>query len=92
MKKLHLALALAAGFAGGTLSHLLGAAPVMAESRPAFVTEVRAHSFVLVNEQGRVLGTFTSGSEGRPALRMFDTNGREIWSAEAPSLRASTGR
>lgn len=92
MKKLHLALALAAGFAGGALSHFLALPAVRAESRPAPVAEVRAHSFVLVNGEGRVLGTFTADSEGRPALRLFDANGREIWSAEGPSLRASTGR
>jgi len=92
MKKMHWVLALAAGFVGGALSHFLAAPAVHAESRPAPVAEVRAHSFVLVNGQGRVLGTFAADPGGLPSIRLYDPNGRELWSAEGPTLRASTGR
>jgi len=92
MKRLNLALALAAGFAGGVLSHYLAPPAAQAESRPAPAMEVRAHSFVLVNGMGHVVGSFAADPGDRPALRLFDANGREVWSAAGPSLRASTGR
>ena len=91
MKKLNLALALAAGFAGGVLSHSLAPPAVQAET-PVAPTELRARSFLLVNEKGAVRGTFALDANGRPALRLFDANGREVWSAEGPTIRAATGR
>ena len=92
MKKLNLALALAAGFAGGVLSHALTAPAVLAQSPAAPAAEVRARSFLLVNENGQVVGRFSAESDGRPALRLFDSTGHEVWSAEGPLLRAATGR
>jgi hypothetical protein len=91
VKKLNLALALAAGFAGGALSHYLVPPAIQAET-PVAPTELRARSFLLVNEKGAVRGTFALDSNGRPALRLFDVNGREVWSAEMPSVRPATGR
>ena len=93
MKKLNVALALAAGFVGGALSHYLAPAPVRAEALPPVPAEVRARSFLLVNEYGSVIGKFTAARGGRPSIRLFDPTGREIWSAEAPPLvRTATGR
>jgi hypothetical protein len=91
MKRVHLALALAAGFVGGALSHYLAPPAVQAET-PVAPTELRARSFLLVNEKGSVRGTFALDGSGRPALRLFDANGREVWSAEGPAIRAATGR
>ncbi|HUJ39842.1 MAG TPA: hypothetical protein VLW54_04790 [Candidatus Acidoferrales bacterium] len=90
MKKLNLALALAAGFVGGVLSHSLAAPAVLAQ--PPAATEIRARCFLLVNEKEEIVGRLAAESDGRPALRLYDPSGREIWSAEAPGLRASTGR
>jgi hypothetical protein len=93
MKKLNLALALAAGFVGGALSHYLAPTPVRAETLPPVPSEVRARSFLLVNDRGGVIGTFTADSSGRPAIRLFDSSGREVWRAEGAILRAAaTGR
>ena len=92
MKRLNLALALAAGFVGGVLSHSFTAPAVHAQSPAAPAAEVRARSFLLVNEGGQVVGRLTAESDSRPAIRLYDAAGREIWSAEGPSLRASTGR
>lgn len=92
MKKLNLALALAVGFVGGAASHYLIPAPVRAEAPPPVPAEVRARSFLLVNEQGSVLGKFTVDRGGRPSIRLFDSTGREVWSAEGPSMRVATGR
>lgn len=92
MKKLNLALALAAGFVGGALSHSLAVPSVHAQSPAAPATEVRARSFLLVNDKGQVVGKFSAESNGKPAIRLFDASGREIWSAEAPGTRPATGR
>lgn len=92
MKKLNLVLALGCGLAGGVLSHHLAPPPVQAQSPPAPAAEVRARSFVLVSQEGRVVGTFAAEAGGRPAIRLFDSTGREVWSAEAPRVRAATGR
>ncbi len=92
MKKLNLALALASGLVGGLVSHYLAPPVVQAQSPAPAVLEVRAHSFLLVNEKGQVVGKFSAESNGKPAIRLFDSSGREIWSAEGPFLRAATGR
>jgi hypothetical protein len=92
MKKLNLALALAAGFVGGMLSHTLTAPAVQAESPAPAAAELRARSFLLVNDKGQVVGKFSAESSGRPAIRLFDATGREIWSAEGPVMRGATGR
>jgi hypothetical protein len=90
MKKRNLFLAFAAGLMGGLLGQAIATKPVLAESQAP--REIRAQGFVLVNESGSVLGKFTVDSGGRPAIRLFDTKGREVWSAEGPVIRAATGR
>ncbi|HKO04075.1 MAG TPA: hypothetical protein VJW51_04975 [Candidatus Acidoferrales bacterium] len=92
MKLPSLALAFAAGLAGGLLSQGIATKPVLAESPAPTPKEVRAQSFVLVNEAGSVLGKFSLDGGGRPAIRLFDSKGREIWSVEGPVLRVATGR
>ena len=92
MKKHNLALAMAAGFLGGALSHYAAPPTAKADTPAPAPSELRARSFLLVNEKGAVRGTFSLDASGRPALRLFDTNGREVWSAEGPSMRAATGR
>jgi hypothetical protein len=92
MKKLNLALALASGLVGGLVSHYLIPQTVEAQSPAPPAKEIRAQSFVLVNESGSVLGKFTVDGGGKPAIRLFDARGREVWSAEGPAMRASTGR
>lgn len=76
MSKPTVVLAFAAGLLGGLVSHYIPAQPVHAQSMPA---EVRAQRFVLVNEQGSVLGTL-SEEAGRSCLKLFDASGHEIWS------------
>ena len=70
------ALAFAAGLSGGLASRYLSPPPVHAESYP---TEVRSHSFVLVNQAGAAIGMFSEQS-GRPSLKLYDGSGSEIWS------------
>ncbi|HKM90992.1 MAG TPA: hypothetical protein VJX29_10275 [Candidatus Acidoferrales bacterium] len=92
MKRLNLALALASGLVGGVVAHYLTPQSVEAQSPAAPATEVRARSFVLVNDKGEVVGRFSAEPGDRPALKLFDSKGREIWSAEGPVLRVATGR
>jgi len=90
MHKRSLILSLAAGLAGGLLSHYLSPQLVHAQSQP--LRELRAGSFVLVNDNGSVLATL-SDEGGRPSLRLFDEHGQEIWSAGGKFVRrASAGR
>lgn len=78
MNKRSLIPALAAGLLGGMISHYLSPQPVHAQAEPP--KELRAGSFVLVNENGTVLAKLCDEA-GRPSLRLFDERGREIWSA-----------
>jgi hypothetical protein len=92
MKKLNLILAVAAGFLGGALSRYVAPPVARADALVAAPSELRAQSFLLVNEKGAVRGTFSLDASGNPALRLFDPRGREVWSAEGPVTRAATGR
>jgi len=93
MRKVNLLLSIAAGLLGGICSHFFLAPPVHAQSEAPLSKEVRAQSFVLVNDKGVVLGTFCSGSKDRPIIRLFDADGREIWSAGGLSIaRPYTGK
>ena len=92
MKIRNLVLAFAAGLMGGFLSQAMVTKLVLAESQPPPAAEIRARSFLLVNDKGVVLGTFSAERGGKPAIRLFDAAGHEIWSAEGPSARPATSR
>lgn len=93
MKKRNLLVALAAGLIGGVCSHFFFPQFVHAASGTPALRELRAQRFILVNEKGVVLGTFTEGAKDRPVLRLFDASGREIWSAGDVGLtRPHTGK
>jgi hypothetical protein len=92
--KLHLVLAVAAGFAGGLLSHSFSLMPVFAQTQAP--REIQAQSFTLVMPDGRVIGRFSNelppgfrvagGSANEPVpnapvnpvIRLYDGTGREI--------------
>jgi hypothetical protein len=94
MKKLNLALTLAAGLAGGAFSHYLWPQTVQAQTQPAAPKEVRAQSFVLVNDQGAVVGTFSADMpvNGTPSIKLYDGTGREIWRAGGSPVRPLASR
>jgi len=93
MSKRTIALSFLAGLAGGALTHYFPALPVLAQSQPAAAKEIRAERMILVNEKGVVLGSLTDEG-GRPALRLYDSRGSEIWSAGGSigMRRASAGK
>jgi hypothetical protein len=86
VRQLSLALAFAAGLAGGVLSHYVWPQPVHAQSQNP--KEIRAQSFVLEDANGKTFGTF-SVEAPRPrgrltaggSIRLFDDRGREIWNS-----------
>jgi hypothetical protein len=84
-RKLNLSLALAAGLLGGVLSRYVTPLPVQAQAGPA--KELRAQSFVLVDDKNNVVGTFTASPAvpGKPiqnqTVVLLDRNDKEIWRA-----------
>jgi hypothetical protein len=90
-RNLTLVLAVAAGFLGGFLSRYISVPSVHAQGQPPYTTEVRSQSFTIVDNKGRVLGTFTASVEREPAfppnrltlpqIVLVDPRGRELWSA-----------
>jgi hypothetical protein len=94
--RLSVLIALFAGLAGGLLTRYIAPTAVFAQApaAPASVTEeIRARSFTLVDQSGRVIGTFTTEpmaggrrqGPGRIVLR--DPNGYVIWSAGGGAIR-----
>jgi len=83
-RKLNLSLALAAGLLGGLLSRYVTPWPVLAQAGPA--KELRAQSFVLVDDKNNVVGTFTASTPGPKPVQnqtvvLLDRNDKEIWRA-----------
>jgi len=59
MQKLNVTLALAAGLLGGFISRNIALPSVHAQAQPATPVEIRAQRFSIVDDQDKVLGTFT---------------------------------
>jgi hypothetical protein len=82
VRQMSLALALAAGLAGGVVSHYIWPEPAQAQSQNP--KEIRAQSFVLEDANGQMLGIFSaealpSGRGAGGSIRLFSDRGREIW-------------
>jgi hypothetical protein len=94
-QKWTLILALAAGFVGSALFHGLSLVSVYAQVPSAAPKEVRAQSFVLVDNSNTALGRFAirnPASVSRERYRsgyiqLFDSSGNEIWTAGAMAPR-----
>jgi hypothetical protein len=88
MTKLNIVLSVAAGLFGGVLSHYAWTQPVQAQARIPAPKEIRAQSFILVNDKDQVEGVFSfeESKAGRPTVTLFDGKGREIWSAGGDRL------
>ena len=93
MKKLNIGLSIAAGLLGGIFSHYIWTQPVQAQNQTPAPKEVRAQSFVVVNEKGETQGVLTFGEpkNGRTSVKLFDSNGREIFSAGGSPMRPLSG-
>jgi hypothetical protein len=92
MRNVNLGLSIAAGLLGGLLSHSFWTQPVHAQNAqnqtPAS-KEVRAQSFVIVNDKGETQGILTFGETkgDRTSIRLYDGKGREIFDAGGDQLR-----
>ena len=89
-RSINLALALAAGLVGGVLSRYTNPVTVFAQAQTQVSKDIRAQSFTLTDENGNVVGIFTSvaprGGQKR-AVILLDQNANEIWSAGASPIR-----
>jgi len=75
-----LSLALGAGLVGGMLSRYIAPAPAFAQSTAP--KEVVARSFVLMNENNKIVGVFkASDARSDDTVVLLDQNGREVWRA-----------
>lgn len=92
-RTLTLTLALAAGVLGGLLSHYITPATVLAQAQAQ--KEIKAQSFVLVDDKNNIVGTFKSAEsqigDKIPNVVLVDRNGREIWRAGI-SVKVVSGR
>jgi hypothetical protein len=94
-QKWTLILALAAGFAGSALFHGLSLVSVYAQVPSASPKEIRAQSFVLVDDSNTPLGRFAirypaSASRERykfGSIQLFDSSGNELFTAGGVSAR-----
>ena len=78
-------LALAAGLAGGAISHFAWAPTAAAQSQQnAAPVEVRAQNFTLVDSQGNSIAQFRAEGRGRIVLRGAD--GALLWSADRNNI------
>jgi hypothetical protein len=68
--KFTIALALAAGFAGGLASHFCVPPSAGAQEKPPIPREIRAHRFVLVDENGATQSVLGFVSDGSPDLQI----------------------
>lgn len=75
---------LAAGLLGGLLSRYL--TPVTVHAQAQAQKEIKAQSFVLVDDKDNIVGTFKPSFDpltGAPTVVFLDRNGRESWRAGA---------
>jgi hypothetical protein len=78
--KFSIMLALAAGFIGGLASRYQRPATAYAQA-PVSQQEIRAHKFVLVDENGVARGVFGIEAIGAPAIEIIDSKG-EVFATE----------
>jgi hypothetical protein len=74
-----LPLTLATGLLGGVLSRYVTPAPAFAQAQTQ--KEVKAQSFVLVDDKDNIVGTFKPSADRIPTVVLMDRTGREIWRA-----------
>jgi hypothetical protein len=80
-------LALAAGFIGGIVSQRIAPAPVYAQAQTPIQKEIRAESFVIVDENGMPRGAFGVDKKGDPMIEVTDTKGHPYGGRFDPSFK-----
>jgi hypothetical protein len=93
-----LILALAAGFLGSALFHGLTSVSVHAQGPDAVPKEIRAQSFVLVDDSNKALGRLAIRYPASPSserygfgyLQLFDSSGNELFTAGGMRVRPAS--
>lgn len=79
--------ALAAGLLGGIISYVaFNTVSVQAQMPTVPPRSITAQSFILMNNKGKIGGTFSFDDEGKPVIQLFQ-NGRPTWSAGGKLVR-----
>ena len=87
-RRMNLGVSIAAGLLGGFLSHYISPKLVHAQTQVAPPKEIRAQTFVLVNDAGIPAGLFGFDLNGRPDVILLDKTGKVLWSASGkPNTR-----
>jgi len=86
MNKTSLILSLATGLLGGVIAQYISPSAVHAQTARPASSEIRAQSFVLLNDKGDVSGSFGFDNQGRPVIRLIE-KGREVWSAGGSGMK-----
>jgi hypothetical protein len=99
--KLNIVLALAAGLTGGILSRYIMPTSVLAQTPSPAVRptpapkEVRAQTFIVVDDKGSVVGTFKPSipKPGEtPTVVLLDPYGMEVWRGGGAAIRPASQR
>ncbi len=96
--RLAVAIALVAGFLGGSLTRYIAPPVAFAQDQTSISKDIRAQSFTLVDSSDHTIGTFTTESISGPTYRqpaknqpqrrivLRDSSGCEIWGAGATPM------
>jgi hypothetical protein len=82
---MNLGLSLAVGFLGGFISHYISPELVHAQTEILPAKEIKAHSFVLINDDGSPAGVFGFDKDGKANVVLLDAAGKVIWKAIGPA-------
>jgi hypothetical protein len=98
-RNLNLSLALAAGLFGSILSRYITPTAVHAQTPTPKLTpapkEIRAQSFIVVDEKGGIAGTFKASvpKPGEaPTVVLLDPLGMEVWRGGGAAIRPASQR
>ena len=80
-RKWNLSLSLAVGMLGGFLSNYISPKLIHAQEKTVPTKEIKAQSFVLVNEDGSPAGLFGFDKDGKANVVLLDTAGKVVWKA-----------
>jgi len=67
---------------GGLLSRYVNPIPAYAQTQAA-PKQIRAQSFVLVNEQDKAFGLIGFDPQGNPIIKLLDERGHLLWDTES---------
>jgi hypothetical protein len=102
-RMLALSLCLAAGLLGGTVSLCVTPTTAFAQAQLTTPKEIRAQRFTLVDEKGRTRRVFAIehptpidgvviNDAGNAVIKLFDSNGHEVFHAGSASPRSLSQR